>query len=79
MTAFGHDTFKQEVLDEIEALISQHRLSPMQAISEVLDVVRYMAEENARAAKRLREEVIQDFLKQYIPSSAIGDNREDPS
>ena len=68
MSAFGHNTFKQEVLDEIEALMRQHKLGRLAAIAEVLDVARYMADEQVRSASKYREEVIQDFLKQYVPN-----------
>ena len=67
MTAFGHDTFKQDLFEEIEYLMQKHKRSPLEAIAETLDVARYMAEKQTAHLRTYRQEVISEFLAQYSP------------
>jgi hypothetical protein len=43
MSFYGDGTFKQDLLDEIEHLISKHKLDKSSAVSDVADVLSYLA------------------------------------
>lgn len=43
MSEFGYDTFKQDLLDEINYKADQYKMDRLETISEVLEVVSYLA------------------------------------
>ncbi len=70
MSQFGHGTFKQSILDDIQDKIKYENISYMTAIQELLEVIAFLVSETFRkdtfakeayekAKKQVKEEMLE--------------------
>ena len=71
MSWYGDGTFKQDLLDEIEELISKHKLLKSDAVADVADVLANLAltafnrdEQMERVKADAKEEVKRELIEQ---------------
>ena len=43
MSTFGNDSFKQQILDEIEFRIDEHKIKKSEAVAEVAEVLAWLS------------------------------------
>ena len=56
-TMYGRDTFKQNVFEELDYLIDKHNVPPVQAMSQILDVISSMYLESDFTTDIMRREI----------------------